>query len=130
MKSLLLAGTAALLAWPAGAQPPPEGWVGEFSPSILCDTRAQLQSIVNAFGDGPEAGHERFAELFQRMNPQREPTCALVTIHATVAESTNLGAIDLGKGEVNAWSVRVANDTGEGFYLYLESRMEALRNSI
>jgi hypothetical protein len=91
------AAVAALIAVPAAAQPPPKGWVGPLStPSILCDTRAQVESIVDAFEHGTEAGTARFAELFQTMNNRQEPTCAIAALRTVVAvDSTDLGQLSI-----------------------------------
>ncbi|MGH6926007.1 MAG: hypothetical protein ACRED5_19955 [Propylenella sp.] len=130
MKRLAFAAMAAFLAAPAAAQPPPQGWVGEFSASILCDTREQLQSIVDAFEEGPVAAEERFQELYRRQNDRSEPTCAVAGVVAVASGTTDLGLIEFGGEMAYAWIVRIANDAGEGYYLYLESRTEALKNSI
>jgi hypothetical protein len=132
MRAPLLAAAAALLALPASAQPPPAGSLTGFSrPSILCDTSEQLQSIVDAFGDGAEAGQDRFVELFRKRNDRREPTCAIVTMSAVMTEgSTRLGLLNFAGADVYGWIVHVVNGGGEGYYLYLESPQEALDGSI
>jgi hypothetical protein len=133
MKMLVFAAAAAaLIAVPAAAQPPPKGWVGPLStPSILCDTRAQVESIVDAFEQGTEAGTARFAELFQTMNNRQEPTCAIAALRTVVAvDSTDLGQLSIAGAELFGWIVHIQNGAGEGFYLYLESPAEALKNTI
>jgi hypothetical protein len=130
MKRLALAAVAALLAGTTAAQPPPQGWTGQFSASILCDTQEQLQSIVDAFDEGADAAERRFEELYRRQNERSEPTCAVVAVVAVATDTKKLGLIDLGEGKAYGWIVRVANGAAEGYYLYLESRIEALRNSI
>lgn len=133
MKTPSLAMAAAvLMATSASAQPPPQGWIGPLSqPSILCDTSTQLQSIVDAFEDGMEAAHARFTELYRTPNGRHEPTCAVVVIRlAQLVESTRLGRITIGGHDVYGWMIHIENEGGEGYYLYLESPTEALRDTI
>ena len=132
MRVSALAAAAMLTAVPAAAQPPPQGWVGELSkPSILCDTSAQVQSIVDAFEQDSGRGVERFAELFSTMNHRREPTCAVTVVPiAEAAESTDLGKLEIGGAELFGWIVHIRNEAGDGFYLYLETPAEALKNTI
>src|SRR4051812_19195393 len=132
MKVSLFAAAALLVAAPALAHPPPQGWVGALSkPSILCDTSAQVQSIVDAFSRGPDAGMARFIELFRLMNANHEPTCAIVTVSvAETGESQKLGHVKIGGGDFYGWILHVENRVGDGYYLYLESPAEALNNSI
>ena len=128
--ALLLA--APLLATPAGAQPPAEGTVGPLTqPSILCDTSNQLQSIVDAFEKGADVGQARFVELFHTKNGKHEPTCAIVPVRLAIAvDSTPIGRIKISGQDVYGWIVHIKNDVGDGYYLYLESPMEALKNTI
>ena len=132
MNRLVLAGAAALVAASAHAQPPPTGWVGQFdTPSILCDTSDQVQSIVDAFEDGLDAAHARFAELYKTMNDRREPTCAMAAVRmVTTGEFTQLGRFSIAGDEVYGWIVKVANAGGEGYILYIETLPMALENSI
>ena len=62
--NILIPGLTAatlLLAAPANAQPPALGSVGAFTtPSIVCDTREEIHSILNAFEKGVAAGTARF----------------------------------------------------------------------
>ena len=93
MKVPVFAAAALLLAAPANAQPPPQGWVGALSePSILCDTSAQVQSIVDAFEAGTNAGKARFVELFKQKNDRHEPACAVVAVQVahTGASTTSV----------------------------------------
>ena len=98
MKTPVIAAAMAMTAAAANAQPPQEGWVGTVSqPSILCDTSAQVQSIVDAFELSPDRGSARFAELFATMNEHREPTCAvtIVPIAEATAELLPIGGKDV-----------------------------------
>ncbi len=131
MKTAQFFAAVALCAAPASAQPPPLGWTGAFAtPSILCDTRAQLQSIVDAFGEGAEAGAARFDELFSLPNHRHEPTCAITSVLGVALETTELGLLSFGDSELYGWMIHVRNDAGSGFYLYLESPAAALQNTI
>jgi hypothetical protein len=132
MKIPVIAAALAVMATAANAQPPPEGWIGEVSkPSILCDTSAQVQSIVDAFKLSPDQGKARFAELFETLNEYNEPTCAVTIV--PIAEAT--GSIDLGKlnidgTDVYGWIVHIRNGAGDGFYLHLETPAQVLANTI
>jgi hypothetical protein len=132
MKVVQLIAAAALFAAPANAQPPPQGWVGALAkPSILCDTSAQLQSIVDAFERSVEAGTARFAELFRIKNQRREPTCAVVASPIVMnVGSSELGRLSFAGAELYGWILHVKNDGGEGYYLYLETPGEALQDTI
>jgi len=132
MKPQAFAVAVALFAAPASAQPPPEGSISPISqPSILCDTSAQVQSIVDAFELSPHQGAARFVQLFYTINERGEPTCAVTQVPAAVtAESIDLGKLDVGGYDVYGWIVRIRNEAGEGFYLYLESPMQALKGTI
>lgn len=131
MKVTLLAA-ALLLAAPASAQPPPQGWVGALSePSILCDTSAQVQSIVDAFQSGTDAGAARLLQFFQLMNAHHEPTCAIVAVQgAETGAADALGQVNIAGTDYFGWIVHVENRAGEGYYLYLESPYQALKNTI
>ncbi len=131
MKVAQLFAAIALLASPVSAQPPPAGSIGAFvAPSILCDTRAQLRSIVEAFEENAEAGAARFVELFTQLNHRREPSCAVTAVVATTLESSQLGILSLGGAELYGWIIHVQNGAGSGFFLYLEEPAEALKNTI
>jgi hypothetical protein len=132
MKPQAFAVAVALFAAPASAQPPPEGSISQISqPSILCDTSAQVQSIVNAFERGPDQGAAKFTELFKTMNDRREPTCAVTVVpSALTAESIDLGKLEIGGADLYGWIVHIRNNAGEGFYLHLESPRQALKNTI
>ena len=132
MKVPVLAAAALLLAAPANAQPPRQGWVGALSePSILCDTSAQVQSIVDAFEAGTDAGKARLVQLFKLMNSKHEPTCAVVAVKvAKAGGSKTLGHVKIAGTDFYGWIVHVENRVGEGYYLYLESPYEALKNTI
>jgi hypothetical protein len=132
MRPHVLAVALALFAAPAGAQPPSEGSISQIAqPSILCDTSAQVQSIVNAFVRSPEQGAARFVQLFGTMNERQEPTCAVTVVAAALtAESIDLGKLDIDGEGVYVWIVHIRNDAGEGFYLHLESPRQALKNTI
>src|SRR5690348_9994261 len=123
MRVPLVAAAVLIMAGAASAQPPPQGWVGALAtPSILCDTSAQVRSIVDAFGTGADAGKDRFAQLFKVMNTKHEPTCAVVSIQlAQTADSSSLGHVTINGSDLFAWIVHVKNQTGDGYYLYLES---------
>jgi hypothetical protein len=127
-----LAAALALSTAPAAAQPPISGAVSALpGPSIVCDTQAQLRSIVAAFELGAEAGEAKFVELFTLKNTRSEPTCAIMSIGAAMTvESTSLGMLDLAGGQVYGWIVHIANEVGDGYYLHLESPAEALRDTI
>jgi len=131
MKVPLIAA-ALLVSASANAQPPPQGWVGALAqPSILCDTSAQVRSIVDAFETGTDAGKDRLVQLFQQMNNRHEPTCAVVAIQlAMTAESTDLGRVKIAGNDLFGWIIHVKNQSGDGYYLYLESPTEALKNTI
>ena len=132
MRILQLAVVAAFFAVPAAAQPPQQGAAAAFhAPSILCDTSEQLQSILAAFGDGVDSGTARFAELYRTPNDRNEPTCAITGVRtALTTGATALGLVDLAGAEFYGWIVRIENPAGEGYFLYLESPAEALKNSI
>ena len=132
MKPQALAVALVVFAAPVNAQPPPEGSISQISqPSIVCDTSAQVKSIVDAFERGPDQGAARFGELFATMNEKREPTCAVTRVPAAMtAESIDLGKIEIAGDDVYGWIVHIHNNVGEGFYLYLESPMQALKNTI
>jgi hypothetical protein len=126
-----LAAAISLLAAPANAQPPSVGSVGALPTSILCDTREQVHSILNAFEKGVEAGTSRFSELYRQINMRREPTCAVTSVGTAAATgSEELGPVSIGGGEVYAWIVHLKNGSGNAYYLYLESPAEALKNTI
>lgn len=132
MKIPVIAAALALTPAGASAQPPQEGWVGAVSqPSILCDTSAQIQSIVDAFKLSPDQGKARYAELFATLNNYNEPTCAVTIV--PIAEAT--GSIDLGKLQIDGtdvygWIVHIRNSGGDGFYLHLETPAQVLANTI
>ena len=132
MKTPVLAAAIVFLTAPANAQPPPQGWIGALSqPSILCDTSAQVQSIVDAFGTGTDAGKARLVQLFKQMNSKHEPTCAVVAVQAAqTAETRALGRVRIAGADVYGWIIHVENRVGEGYYLYLESPLKALKNTI
>jgi hypothetical protein len=132
MKLPVLAAAAVLIGAPVVAQPPPSGWVGPLTqPSILCDTSEQLQSIVDAFEESAEAGKQRLVELFNLMNSRQEPTCAVVAIQmARTSGSTDLGRLSIAGADVYGWILHVENRVGEGYFLYLESPQDALRDTI
>ena len=132
MKALTFALAATAFAGSAFAQPPQIGSVSAFpTPSILCDTSEQIQSILTAFEGGVEAGTERFAELYTLQNHLREPTCAIAAIRVGLAVgSENLGRVEIGGAEFYGWIVHIENAAGAAYYLYLESPAEALRNTI
>lgn len=132
MKATALAAAAVLAAMPAAAQPPPVGWIGPLShPSIVCDTSAQVESIVAAFGVSPGRGIEKYSEFFALKNSRREPTCAVTAVPvALAAEYTDLGVVTIGGQDLFGWILHIRNQVGEGFYLYLETRSEALKNTI
>jgi hypothetical protein len=122
---------AALVAAPAYAQPPAAGLIGFFlTPSILCDTSAQLRSIVTAFEHDAEVGRARFVQLFQQLNDKREPTCAVTAVQGVALDSTELGRVNFGENELYGWMIHVENDAGAGYFLYLETPAEALKNTI
>jgi len=132
MKTPILAAALTVAAGAANAQPPPEGWIGAVSqPSILCDTSAQVQSIVDAFKLGADRGTERFAELFSTLNEYQEPTCAVTIVPiAEATGSTDLGKLTIGGTEVYGWIVHIRNGAGDGFYLHLETPAQALQGTI
>jgi hypothetical protein len=132
MKPQMFAVALAFFAASAGAQPPPEGSLSQISqPSIVCDTSEQVKSIVDAFQQDPDLGAAKFAEFFQTLNDRHEPTCAVTVVPAAMtAESIDLGKLDIDGEDVYGWIVHIRNDAGEGFYLHLESPIEALRNTI
>jgi hypothetical protein len=132
MRTVALGAALSLLALPAAAQPPPIGSVASIAaPSIVCDTSAQLQSIVEAFEQSLKAGEAKYLALFGQKNARSEPTCAIVPINiALTVESKSLGRLALADGDVYAWIVHIANDAGEAYYLYLEPPAKALRNTI
>jgi hypothetical protein len=126
-----LAAAISLLAAPANAQPPPVGSVGAFPTSIVCDTREEVHSILNAFEKGVGAGTTRFAELYRKVNTRREPTCAVTSVRsAAAAGSETLGPVNIAGDEVYGWIVHIESGSGDAYYLYLESRAEALKNTI
>lgn len=132
MKPLVFAAAAALFAASASAQPPLEGSVGEISqPSILCDTSAQVQAIVDAFERSAGEGTKKFVELFGTQNGRREPTCAVTPVPvAQTGESIELGMLQIDGADLYGWIVHIRNNAGEGFYLHLESPLQALKNTI
>jgi hypothetical protein len=132
MRRHIIAASAIALASSAYAGPPPKGYQGGFErASILCDTAEQLQSIIDAFELGPEAAQARYGELFATMNEKREPTCAVTAIRtATTGDATELGTFEIDGTEFRGWSVHIANDAGEGYYLYLESPKVQLMKTI
>jgi hypothetical protein len=132
MRRLIFAAVAAGCAVAAQAQPPPRGSVAGFAqPSILCDTQEQLQSIVNALGESLEAGQARYLDFFKMMNAQHEPTCAIVPVRmAVTGETTDLGMLSIDGTDYRGWSVHVGNRAGYGYYLYLETKAETLRDYI
>ena len=132
MKPQALAVVAVLFAAPASGQPPADGSVSRISrPSILCDTSAQVESIVEAFERSPDQGAAKFSELFTTLNDRREPTCAVTVVPAAfTAESIDLGKLKIGGEDVYGWIVHIRNNAGEGFYLHLESPGQALKNTI
>jgi hypothetical protein len=126
-----LAAAISVIAAPANAQPPSVGSVGAFPTSILCDTRQEVHSIVDAFDNGVEAGTTRFAELYHKVNTRHEPTCAVTSVRvATAAGSEPLGPVRIAGDEVYGWIVHLQNGPGNAYYLYLEPRAEALKNTI
>lgn len=127
-----VAASALLFATPAVAEPPISGSVEMFAtPSILCDTKSELESIVDSFETSVAAGKSRFAELFNTKNARDEPACALVSLRlAMTIETTDLGRLNLAGKDVYGWVIHIANEAGEGYYLYLESFTDAIRNTI
>lgn len=132
MKRRILAASAMLLAGAAYAGPPPQGYRGGFEQaSILCDTQEQLQSIVEAFGEGTGAAQARYSELFATRNAKSEPTCAFAAVRVAVTgESLDLGSFEIDGSEFHAWSVHIRNVAGEGYYLHLERTKDLLMNTI
>ena len=132
MKTPLFAAALAITATAAMAQPPAEGWVGAVSErSILCDTSAQVQSIVDAFKLGSDQGKARYAELFATLNEYNEPACAVTIVPiAEATESIDLGKLSIDGTDVYGWIVHIRNDAGDGFYLHLETPAQVLANTI
>jgi len=132
LKGPFLAISAILLAGTANAGPPPNGWEGGFSrASVVCDTKEQLQSIVAAFDQGVEAAQSRYIQLFATMNARHEPTCAVTAVGTSVTrETADLGMFEVGRKSFHGWSIHVANDAGDGYYLYLEPSHRELDNMI
>jgi hypothetical protein len=132
MRVLSIAAGAILLTASSHAQPPPQGWIGALAPpSILCDTSAEVQSIVDAFDEGADAGKARLLELYKLMNVNREPTCAVVEVkRAMTSESTELGRVKIADANYFGWIVHIKSGAAEGYYLYLETPQEALKNAI
>jgi hypothetical protein len=132
--NILIPGLAAaipLLAASANAQPPSVGSVGAFPTSIVCDTREEVHSILSAFDKGVEAGTTRFAQLYRKVNTRREPTCAVTSVGSAAAEGLEtLGPVKIAGDEVYGWIVHIEAGAGDAYYLYLEPRAEALKNTI
>jgi len=106
--------------------------MGEFgTPSILCDTKDQLQSIVDAFDRGVDAGQARYNVLYGIQNGKHEPVCAITALRNIVAgESVDMGTLSFAGGAIHGWAVHVGNGAGDGYYLFLESNTEAMKNTI
>lgn len=123
---------AAIFSGPADAQPPQQGWVGALpTPSILCDTSEQVQSILAAFGEGVEAGSARFAELYTQQNHLHEPTCAIAAIRVAIAvDSEDLGRVEIGGQEFYGWIVHIENAAGHAYYLHLETPAQVVHSMI
>ena len=133
MKRLFIAAAVALwTAVSANAQPPHSGAVRPYPvPSILCDTREQLQSILAAFGQSDDVGVQRFVELYRTINDKREPTCAVTAVGVVkTLDVIELGRFRFGGTDFYGWSAHIRSGASEGHYLYLETVAEALKEYI
>jgi hypothetical protein len=132
MNRIILAASAVLLASTVHAGPPVRGYQGGLHrPSILCDTQEQLQSIIEAFGEGLGAAQARYGELFATMNDKSEPTCAVAAVRvAKTGESIDLGTFMVDGSEFRAWGVHISNTAGEGYYLHIERTKDLLMKTI
>ena len=78
-----------------------------------------------------EAGAARFAELQGIINSRHEPTCAITTVRIGIAASSEpLGQVSIAGSKLYGWIIHIKNSVGDGYYLHLEPRAVALKNTI
>ena len=125
MKTVLLAGLAALLSSSGSAQPPSNGaqFIVFNLPLILCDTEEQVRAIFDAGIDKPNGGAQaKYREYFMQRNERGEPVCLIGPTRARyVYESFSLGMMPLGSGvEIRAFAMHLGNNAADGWAIYYE----------
>ncbi len=124
--TLALAALAAIIVSPVLAEtPPPEkGWYGTFSNAmIVCDTQAQIVSIVDAAKAKPNGGAQaKYDELKIIKDAKGEPACAIGRLGpVAVGESVDLGKVEFIAGKwAHGWAVHIGTAQGEWWILYLD----------
>ena len=120
MRKIMITGLAigfiALVAYSrAQAAPPDEGQYRQFNePIIACDTRPQVDEVVQAIKDGKLP--EKLRELHEQVDSANEPVCIYAPIGPVAfGDSVHIGQIHDHDRLVDTWIVHVGNQKAE-FY--------------
>lgn len=127
MRTQLLVGGAmiaatALLAWAgmAKADPPEKGEYRVLqSPIIACDTKAQIQEVVEAVKGGTLQA--KLGEMTAIRDDHNEPVCIYSQLPPVAfGESEHIGQIKDHDRIIDAWIVQVGNSHTEFYILWGE----------
>jgi hypothetical protein len=127
MLRLALAALAASIALPCFADetgPPAPGSTAMLpNPVLVCDTQAQIASVVDAAKAQPDGGAKaKYDEFKSTMDAKGEPTCIIEhVIGAPVSESTDMGTFQFMPDHwFHGWAVHIGDESANGWMLYLE----------
>lgn len=89
---------------------------------LLCNTMAQLQSIVDASKTNPEAANVIYRELVATPDEKGEPTCAFVDLDGVSAtDAKTLGVLKTEDGEFDAVGLHVkGKNNSEGWLMVVK----------
>jgi hypothetical protein len=89
---------------------------------ILCDTEAQVRTIVSANQQSTDAMRAAFQKLNAQLNPHNEPTCSVEQIPHTllsVPKSIDVGPWPENGQVLEAFILHIQVDTIDAWFMYL-----------
>jgi hypothetical protein len=110
-------------AAPATAAPPSTWYNSAPDTVIVCDSEAQIRSIVEAGRRDNDGGaFNQFSAYTKQMNAAREPACTIINVNVAVAESVELGTFHIFADIARrGWAVHIKRGPAEGWMLYTEA---------
>ena len=100
---------------------------------ILCDTEAQVRTIVSANRQSGDAMRAAFQQLNTQLNSQQKPACSLQQVPHTmlsVPNSIDIGPWPEGGQVMEAFTLHIQVDNIDAWFMYLAPRAVVPNNGI
>ncbi len=117
----------------AHAEPPPPMWSGALPVSaVVCDTKEQAVSIIEAGRDNAEGMLKKYNELLNTLDARKEPTCAdTPPFFMVINEREDKGISHAANGTLmHTWVVHGGNPLGDFWFIYAQAVSDAPDTSI